>query len=40
MGQIHYRDEDGNDRFMGFCRQWSGEGTFRAVNEPDYEYED
>jgi hypothetical protein len=40
MGQIQYRDEGGNDRFMGFCRKWQGEGTFRTVDEPDYEYSD
>lgn len=40
MGQIRYQDDGGNDRFMGFCRQWAGEATFRAVNDPDYEYED
>lgn len=40
MGQIRYQDEGGNDRFMGFCRQWIAEGTFSAVCDPDYEYED
>jgi hypothetical protein len=40
MGQIQYQDDGGNDRFMGFCRRWAGEGTFEAVPDPDYEYED
>jgi hypothetical protein len=40
MGQIQYQDDGENDRFMGFCRRWSGNGTFEAVPDPDYEYED
>jgi hypothetical protein len=40
MGQIQFQDEGGNDRFMGFCRRWSGEGTFEPVPDQDYEYED
>jgi hypothetical protein len=40
MGQIRYQDESGNDRFMGFCRVGDGKSGFRAVNDPDYEYED
>lgn len=40
MGQVQYLDESGNERFMGFCRRWLGEGTFEAVPNSDYEYED
>jgi hypothetical protein len=40
MGQIRYQDEGGADRFIGFCRIRGGDGRFRAVNDPDYEYED
>jgi hypothetical protein len=40
MGQIRYQDESGHDRFMGFCRVGDGKSGFRAVNDPDYEYED
>ena len=39
MGHIQYQDEGGHDRFMGYE---PGDGTsgFRAVDDPDYEYED
>jgi len=40
MGQIRYKDEGGAERFMGFCRERQTDGRFRAVNDPDYEYED
>jgi hypothetical protein len=40
MGQIRYQDEGGADRFMGFCRLRGSDGRFRAVDDPDYEYED
>jgi len=40
MGQIQYRDESGNERFMGFCRRWLGESTFESVSYSDYEYGD
>ncbi len=40
MGQIRYRDEDGHERFMGFCREGGKDGRFRAVDDADYEYED
>jgi hypothetical protein len=40
MGQIRYADEGGHERFMGFCRQWTSDGKFTVVNDPDYEYED
>jgi hypothetical protein len=40
IGQIRYQDEAGSDRFMGFCRRWGDDGRFRAVDDPDYEYED
>lgn len=41
MGWIRYQDEVGADRFMGFCRLRNNEdGRFRAVDDPDYEYED
>jgi len=40
MGEIRFQDEEGNDRFMGFCRELQSDGRFRAVNDPDYEYED
>jgi hypothetical protein len=40
MGQIRYQDEGGADRFMGFCRERQSSGRFRAVDDPDYEYED
>jgi hypothetical protein len=40
MGQIRYRDDGGAERFMGFCRVRQKDGRFRAVDDPDYEYED
>lgn len=41
MGQIRYRTPGSNvQRFMGFCRQRTAEGRFRAVDDADYEYED
>jgi hypothetical protein len=40
IGHIKYRDMDGNGRFMGFCRRWNGRGTFIAVDNSDYEYND
>jgi len=40
MGQVQYRDEGGNERFMGFCRRWLGESTFEPTPNSDYEYED
>jgi hypothetical protein len=40
MGQIRYQDDGGSDRFMWFCRERESDGRFRAVDDPDYEYED
>ena len=33
-------DLDGNARFMGFCRRWSGRETFAPGDNPEYEYSD
>ena len=40
FGHIQYHDLDGNARFMGFCRRWSGRGTFAPGDNPEYEYSD
>ena len=40
IGQIQYVDEVGNERFMGFCRLFSGAGGFQIVDNADYEYQD
>jgi hypothetical protein len=40
MGQIRYKDEGGAHRFMGFCRLQESDGRFRAIDDPDYEYDD
>ncbi|MGA9601900.1 MAG: hypothetical protein WBS22_16905, partial [Methylocystis sp.] len=40
MGEIRYQDEGGADRFMGFCRLRGEDGRFRAVDDPDYEFQD
>jgi hypothetical protein len=40
MGEIRYQDDSGADHFMGFCRERQSNGRFRAVDDPDYEYQD
>ena len=46
MGAIRYKDGIDRERWMGFCRQYllpeymGGEGRFRKVENPDYEYSD
>jgi hypothetical protein len=40
MGQICYRDDGGDERLMGFCRERGKDGRFRAIQDLDYEYED
>jgi hypothetical protein len=40
MGEIRYQDDSGVDHFMGFCRERRSDGRFRAVDDPDYEYQD
>lgn len=40
MGQIRYQDQGGAERFMAFCRERKSDGRFRAVDDPDYEFED
>lgn len=40
MGEIHYVDDGGAGHFMGFCRERHIDGRFRAVDDPDYEYQD
>jgi hypothetical protein len=45
MGFIRYSDWDSEERYMGFCREYFpqnvlAEGSFRHVDNSDYEYED
>jgi hypothetical protein len=46
MGAIRYADPDGNERWMGFCREYTPmafggrEGAFLPVRNRDYEYQD
>lgn len=46
LGYVRYADLGENERFMGFCREYclpshaGGEGRFRPVDDPDYEYSD
>jgi hypothetical protein len=40
IGEIVYQDDGGADHYMGFCRIRQSDGRFRAVDDPDYEYED
>jgi hypothetical protein len=40
MGQIRYKDQGRAERFMAFCRERKSDGRFRAIEDPDYEYED
>jgi hypothetical protein len=39
-GEIRYQDDSCADHFMGFCRERQSNGRFRAVDDPDYEYQD
>jgi hypothetical protein len=40
IGEIRYADGNGSIRYLGFCREMRSYGRFRAVDDPDYEYED
>jgi hypothetical protein len=40
IGEVRYQDRLGTIRHLGFCRKMQGDHRFRAVNDPDYEYED
>jgi len=46
LGSIRYADSAGNERWMGFCREYvpaeagAGEGSFLPIRSPDYEYQD
>jgi hypothetical protein len=40
IGEVRYADGNGCIRYLGFCREMRSYGRFRAVADPDYEYED
>jgi hypothetical protein len=40
IGEVRYQDRTGSIRHLGFCREMHRDHRFRAINDPEYEYED